>query len=349
MSFLLKSLGQENAEGRRKAVVIPSYTCYSVAASVLKAGLEIIVCDIDDETLCFDQEQLNSIDMRNVLAIVSTNLYGIPDNLSELEALAHSSGVHLIDDAAQCLGATAYNRPVGSFGDAGILSFDKGKVVTSINGGVIVTNNDSLARLIQNDYLRVPQQSISTRFVELIKLQAYFLLLNPSFYWIPGNMPFLKLGETRYEEDYPIERYFEALAPIAIAQYSRIGASNEHRRLCAAHYRACMPATEIVDTISPVEDTNPIFLRFPIRIRHADARRQFLNSYYKLGCSVSYPMSIADVPELQQRISVQNGICDGGRRIASQLVTLPTHAHVKKTDIEKICHGLSRLGERSTH
>lgn len=343
VSFLLRCMAQERTDRRRNAVVIPSYTCYSVAASVLKAGLEIVVCDIDDRTLCFDREQLESIDMNKVLAIVSTNLYGIPDNLSELEALARGSGVHLIDDAAQCLGATMTGRPVGSFGDAGILSFDKGKVVTSINGGVIVTNNDALARLIQEEYQQVPQQKFPKRVVELIKLQAYFFLLNPSLYWIPSNMPFLRLGHTPYEEEYPVERYFQALAPLAVAQHSRISELNEHRRQSAARYKNCIPVTDIIGTISPVEDSDPIYLRFPLRIRHADTRRQFLTSYHKLGCSVSYPMSIADVPEIQNRIQIQNGICNGGRRIASEMVTLPTHAYVTNTDIDTICDGLSRL------
>ena len=112
----------------------------------------MLVCDIDKETLSYDREQLESIDFDNVLAIVSSSLYGLPNDLSGLEELAQAKGVYLIDDAAQCLGATVRGRPVGGFGDAGILSFDKGKVITSLNGGAIVTSDPSLTQRIESEY-----------------------------------------------------------------------------------------------------------------------------------------------------------------------------------------------------
>ena len=172
MSFLLRCLALEKVRSSRRRVVIPSYTCYSVVSSVLKAGLEPLVCDIDPTTLCYDDGQLESLDFDKVLAIVSANLYGLPDNLARLEALASKNGAYLIDDAAQSYGATAAGRPVGGFGDAGILSFDKGKVVTSINGGAIVVSNEKLAHRVAAEYSGVTRQSLPHRLVELLKLQA---------------------------------------------------------------------------------------------------------------------------------------------------------------------------------
>ena len=71
MSFLLQCMAKERDDNHKDVVVVPSYTCYSVAASALKAGLKVLVCDIDKKTLSYDREQLESIDFNTVLAIVS--------------------------------------------------------------------------------------------------------------------------------------------------------------------------------------------------------------------------------------------------------------------------------------
>ena len=341
MSFLLQCMVKEREGDHKNVVVVPSYTCYSVAASALKAGLKVLVCDIDKKTLSYDLEQLESIDFDNVLAIVSSSLYGLPNDLSSLEELTRAKGAYLIDDAAQCLGATVQGRPVGSFGDAGILSFDKGKVITSLNGGAIVTSDPSLTRRIESEYRHIRNQPLSGRTRELAKLLAYFLLLRPSMYWLPGNLPFLGLGKTIYDEDYSVERYFDGVAPLVIAQFSRMKEINDHRRLCASYYASQISESGGVCKFSLLSDTDPVFLRYPIRIRSAAARRSFLQDFRRLGCSVSYPTTIADIPEIRHRVIVQNDACASGRAVAAQLVTLPTHAFVRQSDIEQICHGVS--------
>jgi len=343
MSLLLRSLASLQPDRERRYVVVPSYTCYSVAASALMAGLDVLVCDIDEDTLCYNHEQLESIDFGQVLAIVSANLYGIPDRLPELETLAKQHGVFLIDDAAQCLGATVAGRRVGTFGDAGILSFDKGKIITSINGGVIVTNNDALAEKLTAAHKELQPLPVATRMTELVKLGVYFSLLNPWLYGIPANLPFLKLGATRYEDDYPLQHYFDGLAPLALAQFQRMAEINANRKACAAIYEAQLPRTPMLATINPVANSEPVWLRFPIRIRDAAAREEFLNKNRTKGCSASYPLSIAEVPEIRERIIVHNGASQGGRTIAGQIVTLPTHAFVSDNDIAGICDSLTQL------
>ena len=342
MTVLLGCIASRRPKRDKDIVVVPSYTCYSVPASALKAGLRVLVCDIDSSTLTYDEEQLESIDFERVLAIVSSNLYGIPNDLSKLESLARQHDVHLIDDAAQCLGAKFQNRAVGSFGDAGILSFDKGKVVTTINGGVIVTNNADIALNLKKEHNRLRKQTGTKRAVETVKLLAYSLFLRPALYWIPGHLPFLRLGETRFDDTYPVERYFDRLAPIAERQLSRLETINEHRSRCAARYSAALTNLETVELIRPLPASEPIYLRYPIRILDQEMRRQFLQTNRKLGCSVSYPAAIADIPEIRGQVLVQNGVCDSGRKVAAQLVTLPTHAYVRETDIAQICDGLAR-------
>jgi dTDP-4-amino-4,6-dideoxygalactose transaminase len=265
----------------------------------------------------------------------------MPDDLAMIEKLARAHGVYMIDDAAQSLGAAIQDRPVGGFGDAGVLSFDKGKVITTINGGAIVVNNPELTHDVQKEHSQLQKQAISQRTTEVFKLLVYALLLHPALYWIPSHMPFLRLGETRYDDTYPVARYFDALAPLAMTQMSRLNEINEHRRWCAARYTSLLADLPVAESIESLPASEPVYLRYPIRILDPDKRARFLAVSRKLGCSISYPSSVADIPQIRDHVVVQNDMCEAGREVASQLVTLPTHAYVTEQDIDVICSELA--------
>ncbi|MCK4822374.1 aminotransferase class V-fold PLP-dependent enzyme, partial [bacterium] len=129
--LLLQCLYNLRGEKNRNQVIIPSYTCFSVPGSVDKANLKVRVCDIDPHTLSYDLEKLSNFDFSNILAIVTSNLYGIPNDLPEIEKIAKKHGIYLIDDAAQSLGGKINDTYSGTFGDVGIFSLDKGKNITS--------------------------------------------------------------------------------------------------------------------------------------------------------------------------------------------------------------------------
>src|SRR3989304_3846610 len=103
MTLILRSL-MALSDRRKTEVVVPSYTCYSVPASIRKAGLDVRVCDVDGVTFGYDLRSLGRMDFSNVLCIVTSNLYGIPDDLAAIERIASRNAVLMIDDAAQCMG-----------------------------------------------------------------------------------------------------------------------------------------------------------------------------------------------------------------------------------------------------
>src|SRR5437667_7490298 len=102
LTVLLKALQQCSD---RREVVVPAYTCFSVPSAVARAGLLIRLCDVDPKTLGLDFNALVRLDLGKALCIVSTGLYGMPDDLVALEVIARTCGTFLVDDAAQCLGA----------------------------------------------------------------------------------------------------------------------------------------------------------------------------------------------------------------------------------------------------
>lgn len=311
-------------------VIVPAYTCYSVAATVVRAGLRVRVCDIDAETLSYDLGALAGSDFSNVLAIVTANLYGMPNDLAAIEALAKRNGVYLLDDAAQSLDARIDGRAAGTFGDVGLFSFDKGKNITSVQGGVIVTDSDLLGAELRRAVAELPAPPAVRTSTQALQQLAYTLLLRPWLYWMPANVPLLKLGETRYTTEYPVERYSPFLAPLIAAQFRRIDAISAERVRIAQSIQRALEHIPGLRSVRLLPTAQPVFPRLPMRAHDADTRRRVLCALQRrrLGATGSYPLSIADVPELRPHLAFGSSPAPAGRFVASTLLTLPTHHYV---------------------
>jgi perosamine synthetase len=337
MTVLMSAIKALNkGDGQRNEVILPAYTCYSVASSAINAGLKIRLCDIDPKTLSYDLEKLRQIDFSRVLAVVSASLYGLPNEMVELEKLVQEQGVLLIDDAAQSLNSKLDGRYLGTFGDAGILSLDKGKNVTSMQGGLIVTNSESLAGFLNEGVENLAELGFKSSLKEFIKVIVYFLFLNPYAYKVPANISFSGLGETRFETEVEIKRYPAFLSSLALSQLNRIDAITESRTSHGEFYEATLKPNRVFSKISRVALASPVFLRYPILVDDPDVRSKLLTEYREYGISASYPKSLNQLSEIEEHLVVRE-TCPGAERVAQQIVTLPTHAFVSNNDLKRIC------------
>ena len=229
LTLLLKAL-RRLAPTSRDQVVIPSYTCYSVAASIVKAGLKPRLVDIAPETLDFAPAELASTDFTRVLAIIATNLYGLPNDMPALSRVARQHDAFLIDDAAQAMGATMDGRWSGTWGDAGLYSFDKGKNVSAIDGGVIVTQSDDIARALDQEMANLLAPGAATSGVHVVKALAYFALLRPWLYAIPTRIPQFSLGKTVFTMNFPLAHPDPALVALGVVMMRHLDAFTTARR-----------------------------------------------------------------------------------------------------------------------
>ena len=175
-------------------------------ASIVKAGLRPRLVDVDPDTLDFDRAALDAADTSRVLAIVATNLYGMPNDLPRLVAFGRARGVFVVDDAAQAMGATSSGRPAGTWGDAGLYSLDKGKNVSAIDGGVLVTSDDRVADALRAEIATLGGPTLARRAEHVAKALVYATLLQPRLYWMPNAIPQLGLGRTVFTTEFAIEQ-----------------------------------------------------------------------------------------------------------------------------------------------
>lgn len=335
LTLLLKAM--RRLQPQRTDVVVPSYTCYSVAASAVKAGLRPRIVDISPDTLDFDQEQLARTDFSQVLAVVATNLYGMPNDLPAIDALARPHGTFVIDDAAQAMGAMLGGRPSGTRGDAGLFSFDKGKNVSAIDGGVVLTNNDAVADALEHEVRDLQAPSAAEALSGAAKALIYAALLRPSLYWVPHRIPQLGLGRTVFTTEYPLERPSGALVSLAVTMLDRLEAFTRARVSNASALLDGLQHVDGVRTIAPVPGSSPVYLRLPLLMADASARRSAIERLDAagIGATGSYPASLADVPELAPYLAQPAPQATGGRHVADRIVTLPTHPYVSRADIAR--------------
>jgi dTDP-4-amino-4,6-dideoxygalactose transaminase len=333
--------------GRRQDVIIPSYTCFSVPSSVVKAGLRVRLVDVNPETLDFLPDSLARLDGTRVLAVVATNLYGLPNDMERWRRLTQDRGVYLIDDAAQCLGGSVVGRQSGTWGDVGLYSFDKGKNVTSIDGGVLVTNSDRIAAAISRQINRLRDRTIGESLTHMVKLLVYATFLHPRRYWIPNSLPFLGLGTTVYRTDYPLAHYDTWMAPLGRRLFTRLDAIAAQRRAVAEGYAKRLPWGPRLRPVALVQNRVPAYLRYPVLVA-PPFRDQVVRTLWRagIGATASYPSALNDVPELQSLLQPEDREIPGGRELAKQILTLPTHSYVTGEDQDRIATIMAEvLGE----
>lgn len=131
-------------------VILPSFTIISCAAAVVRARAIPVVVDSDPKTWNMDVSLIERCVTRRTKAIMAVHIYGLPCDMDPILALAGKYGLKIIEDAAEMHGQTYRGKPCGSFGDLSIFSFYPNKLVTTGEGGMIVTDSAELAEICRS-------------------------------------------------------------------------------------------------------------------------------------------------------------------------------------------------------
>lgn len=125
-------------------VIVPDMTFIASSNAVLLSGAKVVLCDINPKTLCLDTNKLKPLINSRTKAIMPVHLYGNSCDMDEIIKLKAKKKFHIIEDAAQAVGVHYKGKHVGSIGDVGGFSFYGNKLITTGEGGMIITNNKKL-------------------------------------------------------------------------------------------------------------------------------------------------------------------------------------------------------------
>jgi perosamine synthetase len=131
--------------GSGDEVVVPALTFVATAAAVSYVGASAVLAESDPAHWCVDPEDVARRITSRTRAIVAVDLYGHPADMDALAELAAAHDLVLLEDAAEALGAVYRQRPAGSLGRLGVLSFYGNKLITTGEGGALLTDDPALA------------------------------------------------------------------------------------------------------------------------------------------------------------------------------------------------------------
>jgi perosamine synthetase len=131
--------------GAGDEVIIPTFTIISCAAAVVRAGAKPVLVDSEPATWNMDVSQIEQKVTAKTKAIMVVHIYGLPVDMDPVLELAGKYNLRIIEDAAEAHGLTYKGKPCGSFGDVSTFSFYPNKLVTTGEGGIIVTDDEEIA------------------------------------------------------------------------------------------------------------------------------------------------------------------------------------------------------------
>jgi perosamine synthetase len=312
--------------GRSPIVALPAFGCFDLATAVIPTQAKLVFYDVDPATLSPDVASLEWAFAQGARAAVITPLYGMPVDWDVLEGVATRWDATLIEDSAQGHGAVWKGRRLGSFGELAVLSFSRGKGWTGGHGGAFLRKVDHAT---EHPMIEAP----STLSV-VSRLAAHWALGRPSVYGIPRSIPGLALGETVFHGPTPVRHMGVAAIRALLATQQRADLESESRRETARQLLSELRAS-LFHAAAPISHATPGYLRLAGRLKGGMDRFRNRRDAERLGIAASYPMLLRELPGLRGRI-VADRANVGAEELVSDLITLPTHSLLTKSDLQAI-------------
>ncbi len=135
--------------GMGDEVIVPDYTMVATANAAELIGAKTVFVDIDRNTLCMDFNEMVKAVTERTKAVILVSINGrFPDNIKEFIDFCKDNGIHLIEDAAQSLGSYYGNKHLGRYGEIGSFSFSAPKIISTGQGGALITDDEGLYKKI---------------------------------------------------------------------------------------------------------------------------------------------------------------------------------------------------------
>jgi perosamine synthetase len=363
LTLILKAL--KDIYPYRDEVLIPAFTCYSVPSSIVRAGLKVRLCDIDPKTLDFDFNQLSEIlnspssnsyelspmsshpspmsyelsamGSSKLLAIIPVHLYGLPANIDRLREAIEDPCVTIIEDAAQCIGGEGNCRKLGTLGDVSFFSLGRGKALSTAEGGIVLTNNDEIAEKLKDQSEKINGYRLFDLIRLILNSIAIMFFLNPSLYWFPKSIPFLRLGDTIYDPEFKIKKMSTFQAGLATGWQRKLKKFQAARSRNSKFLLNNIKQTLVTQVTQQTQSTFfPDLVRFPIIISDDALRRRVLEESERRGLGImpGYPDSIDGIKELASHF--KGGHFPKAKEISGRIITLPIHPFVTSDDLVRI-------------
>jgi perosamine synthetase len=342
---ILESLGLE----KDNEVLLQAFTCNAAVNPIIWSGLKPIYVDCNEETFNIDITDLERKITPKSKAVMIQHTFGLPVDVEKILEICQKNNLILIEDCAHSLGVTYKDRKVGTFGKASFFSLGRDKVISSVYGGIAVTNDDFLAKKIEDYQKKIGYPSYYWIFQQLLHPPLMNWLILPT-YKIFGKYLLILLQSCKilskavhWKEKraakpcYFPKRLPDSLALLAQNQLKKLKRLNLHRKELADFYRQQLKDTSFV---LPTE-TEQIYLRFTVK--HPKAH-EIIKKAWQSNLLIGdwYNSVIAPIDTKLDKFGYIKGSCPKAEKLSRETLNLPTHINISKDSAEKIINFIKK-------
>lgn len=305
------SLKKKEFFNKKDEIITTPLTFIATGEAILRSGATPVFVDVEPATFNISSQAINKAINKNTVGVLPVHLYGLPSQMDEILKIARKNNLFVVEDAAQAFGAEFKGKKAGSMGEAGVFSFFPSKNLGGYgDGGMVVTNNSKLARLVK--ILRDHGQEK--------KYNACFLGYN--------------------------SRLDSLQAAILLAKLSSIDRLNKLRREIAKKYRVRLgDIKEIKLPCEPVDSVHAYHLYTVEVSSQRDKLLKFLRSC-RIDARVYYPVLLHKMRAF--RNCKVKGSLKNAESLSEKILTLPMYPFLSDKQIDYVTYAIKKFFKHSS-
>ncbi len=228
-------------------VIVQGYTCVVVPNAIIAAGMTPVYADIEQDTLNLDLDEVERLITPQTRAVICQHTFGIPAYAKRLRDLCDRHSLILIEDCAHVMPDAKGPEEIGKYGDVLFFSFGRDKAISGVTGGAVLCRNKQICRdlkKMQDDAEPLKLWKIK-RLLQYPVLYAiakplYGMTIGKAFLALCAKLrllaPIVTNAEKHGQMDATLHRMPNACAILALEQFEKLQAINDHRRKLTAFY-----------------------------------------------------------------------------------------------------------------
>ena len=337
-------------------ILLQAFTCNAAVNPVIWTGLKPIFVDCDEKTFNIDIEDLKNKITSKSKALIVQHTFGLMADMDKVLEICEKNNLILIEDCAHSLGAEYNKKKAGTFGKVSFFSFSRDKVISSVYGGMVASNDEKLVEKLKKyekninypSFFWIKQQLLHPLLMNYLILPTY-LIFGKYFLiflqWLKILSKAVHWKEKKGKKpDYFPKKMPNALAILTLNQFKKIEKFNNYRKEIATFYFNQLKKINSFELLPlEVEKRKHIFLRFTIK--HFNAHKIIENAW-KNNILIGdwYTSPIAPNDTKLDKLQYLLGSCPKAEKLAKEVLNLPTHINISKKEAQKIIEYLKKYG-----
>ena len=300
-------------------VIVPSFSFIATSNSSLMVNAIPKFIDIEEETLGMDPKLIENISTKKTKAIIPVHYAGLPCKINEITKIAKNKKITIIEDAAESLGSHVNGKMIGTFGDMGIFSFAGNKVLTTGEGGAIVTNSKQI-------------------FEKLKLIRSHGRKENSSYFSSTSSPNYVSIGYNW--------RMSSITAALAISQLKKLDKLIQLRRCHAEFLSARLKKFSEITVPNEPEGYFHVYQLYSIILKNSTLRNNLKKFLTEKGIMTKVffdPIHLSNFYKnkvLKQKIYLKNT-----EMTSSRILTIPMFPGLTKEELDYVCNSISEFLE----